>query len=999
MSRLAIISGLLVVTATAALPDIAPAQEGCGVSANWQPSAPGLDAGASVTLDLTLEAEDCAGQNPCVYSNRGYQGDWKDVADVEVFLSWTFRHGPFFPTPTYTLTVEGLGDFEGQEQDGLLQVDPDSILDVLVSTGGKLKVTNTGTEELRSFVFHMLSESMCACFTKTETTKLISWKSATSGDFSTGSNWDAGSPPGSDSTASFNATGSYTVTLSKDVETDAILASQGGTVTLDLADYKYEVLQPDCTPLGIQSDNAILRIENGELSSAGDMVAIGAGSILVRKADVTLDGSSILLADDEDRGSLTISDSARVEVATPGVVDVGADLNTHGGDLVIERAGELVVEAAVSFNDDGGLLANASTGAVRNAGSKLDARLILVGGKGSATLTLTDSALVCASVLNVGSLVGGFGTVDVEGNGTVVEMESGFGRIGIGREGRGFVNIRDGAKVESEFGVLTLGEKFGGDGRLRIQDKDSFLKAGSVKVGVEGEGRVTIEGGAETELHALEIASGVSSSQTSSVTVSGSDTKLNVTEPAPVWIARAGHGELAVLDGATVSIPQDLYVAVNEAEPSPQGPADGAVRVSGADSELNVSSELRVGVRSAGSVTIENSGSASFGNAYVGYLDGDTPVQSRLEVTTGGRLTANVLSVGRGAGVARIRSGARVEVTTLVIGELGSGKGEMQVEDPGSVVNADTAVVGGLGEGLLNTFSGGAAVIGRLTVNNGIVRGNVTVGSTAPKTGAEASADSARGTVVTGELFFNDGAEIDADSITIAGGLLGGTGAFPFPVMNTGVISPGGATVSPGVFTAAAGYAQTPEGVLHIELAGEADAADHDELVVAGTASLSGTLRLTVPRGFPYPTAGATYGILSADTLEGEFEAVDLQEGLEATVAYSDTEVRATVIDFVPVANEDLMPGEGPTSFRLHQNYPNPFNPSTAITYDVPEPADVKITVFDALGRLVEVLGTRHLAPGTYTVTWDARDVPSGVYFYRLEAGRIRLTSSMFFLR
>ncbi len=90
---------------------------------------------------------------------------------------------------------------------------------------------------------------------------------------------------------------------------------------------------------------------------------------------------------------------------------------------------------------------------------------------------------------------------------------------------------------------------------------------------------------------------------------------------------------------------------------------------------------------------------------------------------------------------------------------------------------------------------------------------------------------------------------------------------------------------------------------------------------------------------------------------------------------------------------------ELPATFGLHQNYPNPFNPSTKIRYDVPETADVRLTVFDALGRPVETLGTWHRAPGTYSVRWDARDAPSGVYFVRMEAGSYVATRRMLLVR
>ena len=90
---------------------------------------------------------------------------------------------------------------------------------------------------------------------------------------------------------------------------------------------------------------------------------------------------------------------------------------------------------------------------------------------------------------------------------------------------------------------------------------------------------------------------------------------------------------------------------------------------------------------------------------------------------------------------------------------------------------------------------------------------------------------------------------------------------------------------------------------------------------------------------------------------------------------------------------------ELPTAFALHPNYPNPFNPSTTIQYDVPETSTVRLTVFDGLGRSVEVLGTWNLAPGTYAATWDAAGRPTGVYFVRMEAGAFVASRRMILIR
>ena len=76
-----------------------------------------------------------------------------------------------------------------------------------------------------------------------------------------------------------------------------------------------------------------------------------------------------------------------------------------------------------------------------------------------------------------------------------------------------------------------------------------------------------------------------------------------------------------------------------------------------------------------------------------------------------------------------------------------------------------------------------------------------------------------------------------------------------------------------------------------------------------------------------------------------------------------------------------------PHGFTLHQNYPNPFNPSTSISFDLPRRSIVSLKVFDALGREVAVLVTKELAAGTYSRQWNAAGLPSGVYFYQIQAG------------
>jgi|WetSurMetagenome_2_1015567.scaffolds.fasta_scaffold06192_2 hypothetical protein len=91
--------------------------------------------------------------------------------------------------------------------------------------------------------------------------------------------------------------------------------------------------------------------------------------------------------------------------------------------------------------------------------------------------------------------------------------------------------------------------------------------------------------------------------------------------------------------------------------------------------------------------------------------------------------------------------------------------------------------------------------------------------------------------------------------------------------------------------------------------------------------------------------------------------------------------------------------GEIPNGFALSQNYPNPFNPTTKINFDLGKASDVKLIVYDILGRKVATLVNQFMNTGAYTVNFDASHFASGVYFYSIEAGDFKLNKKMILLK
>jgi hypothetical protein len=90
---------------------------------------------------------------------------------------------------------------------------------------------------------------------------------------------------------------------------------------------------------------------------------------------------------------------------------------------------------------------------------------------------------------------------------------------------------------------------------------------------------------------------------------------------------------------------------------------------------------------------------------------------------------------------------------------------------------------------------------------------------------------------------------------------------------------------------------------------------------------------------------------------------------------------------------------EIPRNYTLEQNYPNPFNPVTNIQFSIPKHSEVRLFVYDITGRLAAELVNMILEPGIYKYDWNAAGYPSGVYFYRIEAGKFIYSRKMILIK
>ena len=185
-----------------------------------------------------------------------------------------------------------------------------------------------------------------------------------------------------------------------------------------------------------------------------------------------------------------------------------------------------------------------------------------------------------------------------------------------------------------------------------------------------------------------------------------------------------------------------------------------------------------------------------------------------------------------------------------------------------------------------------------------------------------------------------------------------------------------------------------PEGIADIRFGDSSRLTEYAEAVVKlGSVSGPVTLTMHAPEEVVFDI---TEWVIEVRYGQEQTESVTLMTGEKVTLEKQ--QIERIIISTTQVTGAQPV-SQIPVVFGLQQNYPNPFNPGTVISYEVPLESHVTIEVFDIQGRRVGVLVDEVRAPGIHTISWDAGQLASGVYLYRMRSDGFVKTRTMMFVK
>jgi photosystem II stability/assembly factor-like uncharacterized protein len=141
---------------------------------------------------------------------------------------------------------------------------------------------------------------------------------------------------------------------------------------------------------------------------------------------------------------------------------------------------------------------------------------------------------------------------------------------------------------------------------------------------------------------------------------------------------------------------------------------------------------------------------------------------------------------------------------------------------------------------------------------------------------------------------------------------------------------------------------------------------------------------------YPITIRAEELNVTIRDMINGELLNEELKNG---------EELRITNNKITSIEVSGRITGGAPISYELYQNYPNPFNPTTTIKFAIPEESDVNLSIYNVLGELVATIVNGHMKSGYYEYEFEASNLSSGIYLYRISAGNYIVTKKMIVIK
>lgn len=662
------------------------------------------------------------------------------------------------------------------------------------------------------------------------------WINSAGGTFSLPANWQNSLVPGSDDRAVLDLSGStFAVGFDSDV-TNASFIVRDGDLSLGLNGNTYTVTHggTDLVIGDTDGDRASVSIENGTFNTRSARLGYSEGA----EGTVRVHGLGAVWNDLRD-----------IYVGSSG-----------SGKLVIENGGV----ATSLFTTYVGHRPNAKgTVLVRGVGSELTGFGLDLGHFGTGSLAIEEGGKASIQYVTFGYRSGS------EGSATVTGPDSTWTTTGdftVGFYGGGTVSIEQGGSLVNN-GITSIASKTGSQGAVTVRGAGSTWKVeDDFLVGAKGKGSLAIEDGGSVTSPGGSI--GFDTGSTGSVTVTGDNS---------IWTNRGmsvgyiGSGMLTISNGGRV-ISNALGNVISSV--GINSTALGTVIIRGTGSSWVNTGMLDVGGKD-GRVSIEDGGSMTSGNSYIG---GSLTKHGTVTVSgAGSRWTsAQTVVAGGGIGQLNILNGGKVVSSTWAsMGSSETGVGTAVVSGAGSSWTTADLVVGSHGTAELTISDGGIvqSTVAMIASNSGSL-GSATVSGTRSIWNNSGSLhiggrDSASGG--KGSLAIDAGGKVIASDATVwtSGTLTGSGGTLEADVINRGLIAPGGPT---GSISVLGDFTQLSTGKLVVDIA-DADSFDH--LSISGQASLGGKLEIKLLDSF-VPSSGTIFDILDWNASSGAFSSIVL---------------------------------------------------------------------------------------------------------------------------